>query len=378
MLRTARLLSRFFAPPFLLSLTLFACEKNPPSGNGGEKGGASGNAGSAPQGGSSGTTGGSAPTGGSGPAGGSGPTGGSTSGGSAGSTGAVAGTSTGGNSGSAGSSPTGGTGGTSAGTGGSATGGAGGGGDPCASAIFCDDFDDAASGGPPATPWTVQRSGSGTAAVDTAHHMSGTQAVKFVVPGQNDGAFIALRNAPYFPVTGNAFYGRVMLWLTAAPTASVHWTLIEGTGLVPGQTYHSAYRLGGQQPVSGGNQLMANYETPDSYGGNGPGSDCWHHANRVVVPVARWSCFEWQYDGPNNALTLWVDQTEVLSVRGMGNTANGDGCVNQPNTFPWTAPTFDTIRVGWDSYQADTERTLWLDDFAISTTRLGCPSGTGQ
>jgi len=272
--------------------------------------------------------------------------------------------------------------GASSGTGGGSSGSAGAagtsGGDACANAIFCDDFDDPALNAPPATPWTVQRGGGGTAVIDGTHHMSGAQAVKFVVPGQSDSAFIALRNAPVFPVAGNTFYGRVMLWLTAAPTASVHWTLIEGSGLVPGQTYHSAYRLGGQQPVTGGNQLMANYETPDSYNNNGPGSDCWHHANRVVVPVARWSCFEWQYDGPNNALTLWVDGAEVLSVRGMGNTANGDGCVNQPATFPWTAPTFDTLRVGWDSYQADGERTLWLDDVAIATGRVGCPSGMGQ
>jgi hypothetical protein len=224
--------------------------------------------------------------------------------------------------------------------------------------------------------------GAGTAVVDAAHHMSGTQAVKFVVPGQADSAYIALRNAPVFPVAGNAFFGRVMMWLTSSPTATnpaVHWTIIEGSGLVPGQTYHSAYRLGGQHPITGGNQLMANYETPDSYNGNGPATDCWHHATGKVVPVARWSCFEWQYDGPNNALTLWVDGSEMLNVRGMGNTANGDGCGNsQPATYPWTAPTFDTIRVGWDSYQADSERTLWLDDVAISSTRVGCPSGTGQ
>jgi hypothetical protein len=268
--------------------------------------------------------------------------------------------------------------------GGGAGGAAGTSGDPCATALFCDDFETPAANGPPATPWAVHRSGSGTAAVDTMHHMSGTKSVKFVVPGQNDGAYIALRNAPVFPVSGNAFYGRMMLWLMDAPTAAVHWTIVEGSGLVPSQTYHSAYRLGGQHPITNGatfvgSQLMANYETPDSYSGNGPASDCWHHANKVVLPTGRFCCVEWQYDGPNNAMTQWLDGTEVISVRGMGNTSNGDGCGNgQPATFPWTAPTFDTIRVGWDSYQADTTRTLWIDDVAISATRVGCPSGTGQ
>jgi hypothetical protein len=280
-----------------------------------------------------------------------------------------------------GDSAGGGAGGSASGTAGAPTGGTGS--DSCASALFCDDFETPAVSAAPASPWAVEHGGAATALVDSTHHVSGTKSVKFVVPGQADSAFIALRDAPLFPVTQNAFFGRVMLFLLEAPSTSVHFTLIEASGLVPGQTYHSAYRLGGQQPITSsgtfaGSQLMANYETPDGYGGNGPKSDCWHHANRVVVPVGRWSCFEWQYDGQNNALTLWVDGAEVLSVVGMGDTSNGDGCVNQPSTFPWTAPIFDTVRVGWDSYQADDSRTLWLDDFAMSVGRIGCPSATGQ
>jgi hypothetical protein len=224
----------------------------------------------------------------------------------------------------------------------------------------------------------VQRGGSATAVLDGMHRVSGSQSVRFEVPTGPGRAFIALANAPVFPVAGNAFFGRVMVWLDAAPTAAVHWTIVEATGLVPSQTYHSAYRLGGQHPVMNGgtfagSQLMANYETPDSYGGNGPRSDCWRHANGVVLPTARWSCVEWSYDGPNNAITMWLDGTQVLSVSGAG-----DGCVSQPASYPWTAPAFDTLRLGWESYQTDGTRTLWLDDVAIASERVGCPSGMGQ
>jgi hypothetical protein len=233
----------------------------------------------------------------------------------------------------------------------------------------------------PATPWAVQNGGSATAVIDGTHHTSGDKAVKFTVPSGPGRSYIALRNAPVFPITANAFFGRAMAWLEAAPTASVHWTIIEGSGLVPSQTYHSAYRLGGQHPIMNGStfagsQLMANYETPDSYSGNGPRSDCWHHADRVVLPVGRFSCVEWSYDGPNDAITMWLDGTEVISVRGAGVASRGDGCGNgQPADFPWTAPTFDTLRLGWESYQTDGARTLWLDDVVISATRVGCPSG---
>ena len=34
---------------------------------------------------------------------------------------------------------------------------------------------------------------------------------------------------------------------------------------------------------------MANYETPDSYGGTGPSSDCYKHANKIVVPKSRFA-----------------------------------------------------------------------------------------
>jgi hypothetical protein len=350
----------------LVIATTAACKSDPSGDEGSERGGSGGGGGQLVTGGSSGTAGATGATGGSTPTGG---TSGATNGGSSqgGAAGSAAGATTGG---AAGDGATGG----ASGAGGTA----GANGDACARAVFCDDFEDGTASSPPATPWTVQRGGSATAVVDGMHRVSGAQSVKFSVPTGPGKAFIALTNAPVFPAMGNAFFGRVMLWLDAAPTASVHWTIVEATGLVPSQTYHAAYRLGGQHPImSGGSfagsQLMANYETPDSYSGNGPGSDCWRHANSIVLPTARWSCVEWSYDGPNNAMTMWVDGMQVVTVSG-----TGDGCVNQPANYPWTAPTFDTLKLGWESYQTDGARTLWLDDVAISTERVGCPSTMGQ
>ncbi|HEX7671084.1 MAG TPA: hypothetical protein VF395_15925, partial [Polyangiaceae bacterium] len=140
----------------------------------------------------------------------------------------------------------------------------------------------------------------------------GLKSAKFTTQMSTGGktAFIQLSRATVFPVPGNMYYGRMMFRLESAPEASVHWTFIQSGGVVPGDTYHALYRYGGQHPVTQGgtfvgNQLMANYETPDSYSGNGPSSDCWHHAKGTVVPVGRWACVEWQFDGPNNALRMW-------------------------------------------------------------------------
>ena len=264
---------------------------------------------------------------------------------------------------------------------GAGAGTAGGGGsvatNPCATALFCDDFETYTAGQAPGGSWTQNVNG-GTVAVDTTQFHSGTKSVKFTTAAQANTktAMIRLAATSVFPVSGDMFYGRIMFRLAAAPTASVHWTLIQSAGVVPGQTYHAVYRYGGQLPVMNGStfvgsQLMANYDTPDSYGNkNTPGSDCWLHANQVVVPVATWSCAEWQFDGSTNQMRFWLDGTAVDSLT---MTGTGQGCVNAAANYTWTAPTFDHLDLGWESYQTDDARTLWIDDVVVSKTKIGCP-----
>jgi len=300
------------------------------------------------------------------------------SGGTSGSAGNVGTTGSAGATGSAGTTGGGGNVGTTGG--GGATGSGGSGADPCTTALFCDDFESYTAGNAPGGNWTRQVSSGSTAAVDTTQARSGTKSVKFVAASGSGSKTAYIRVAStsmknIFPVTPNVVYGRMMFRLEAAPTGDVHWTILQGSGLVPNQTYHALYRYGGQHPVMNGStfvgsQWMANYETPDSYGGNGPSSDCWSHSSKVVVPVAKWSCVEWQFDGPNNTMRLWLDGAAVpsLTVSGVG-----QGCVNQPATFVWTAPTFDRLDLGWESYQADDARTVYIDDVVISATKVGCP-----
>jgi hypothetical protein len=310
--------------------------------------------------------------------------GGASSGGSAESGGATSGgAASGGTTGCSvsGGKSSGGTGMAGASSGGSANGGSAGanGGaatDPCAEALFCEDFEKYALGSAPTPTFKVQTN-SGAISVDGAQHASGSQSAKLTTIAK-DGtktALLRLEASSVFPVMGNVFYGRMMFRLEAAPTASVHWTLIQAGGLIAGQNYHSLYRYGGQQPVTQnnmfvGSQLMANYETPDSYSGTGPKSDCWFHANKRVVPVAKWSCVEWKFDGPNNQMRMWLDGVALsdLDVNGVG-----QGCVNQPATYAWTAPTFDHLDVGWESYQNDEARTLYIDDLIVSKSPIGCP-----
>jgi hypothetical protein len=251
--------------------------------------------------------------------------------------------------------------------------------DACATALFCENFESYTAGKAPGGPWKISTS-LGAVAVATDQRFDGQNSAKFTTQAGSafKTAHIQLDAASVFPVPGNMVFGRMMSRLESAPDQSVHWTFIEGDGLVPGQSYHALYRYGGQQPVTAdggfvGSQLMANYDTPDSYSQPkvGPSSDCWNHAKGTVIPVGRWACVEWQFDGPNNTMRFWLDGAPVDSLTVVD---KGQGCVNQPATFPWTAPSFASLELGWESYQMDVARTLYLDDIVIATERVGCPA----
>jgi hypothetical protein len=247
------------------------------------------------------------------------------------------------------------------------------------SALLCDDFESYAAGGPPGGAWTTTQNG-GTVAIDTTRARSGKQSVKITAAASTGfrSVMIALQEQNLLPVAGNVIYGRMMFWLDSAPTESVHWTFIDGQGLVPGQTYHAVYRYGGQLPVDTdatfvGSELLANYDTPDSYStpAVGPSTDCWLHSNSRVVPVGAWTCAEWGFDGPNNTMHFWMNGTADTDLTMDG---TGQGCVNQPTTYTWLAPSFSRVDLGWESYQADDARDFWIDDVAIGTQRIGCPT----
>ena len=253
------------------------------------------------------------------------------------------------------------------------------GGGGCGTALFCDDFESYPTGTAPGGSWKTQTN-MGTVAVDDSQWHSGSKSVKFTTQSASGTktAFMKLMGAPLFPVPMNAFYGRMMFQLQAGPTSSVHWTFVQAGGVVPNQTpaYHAVYRYGGQMPVTQGStfvgsQLMASYDTPDSYSGTGPSSDCYQQSNAVVAPMGTWSCMEWKFDGMNNALQIWLDGKAIdeLSI-----TDHSMGCVNQSASYTWSAPTFADLELGWESYQQDDARTIWIDDVAIGTERINCPT----
>ncbi|WP_437642648.1 hypothetical protein [Sorangium sp. So ce854] len=282
-------------------------------------------------------------------------------------------------------------GGATTGTGGGATtgtgggGGAGGGDTACADgALICDDFEAYEGQGAPGDKWKVYTAMTGSAVtVDTTRAFSGTKSVKVTTPessGDNNykAAMIQFQDAAALPTEGNVVRGRMMFFLESAPDTDVHWTIIDGAGVVPGSDfegmeYSAVYRYGGQHPSAAGSQLMANYDTPGYWSDprTAPQTDCWHHAEGKVVPVGEWTCVEFSFDGPNNEMRFWLNGEEISELKMSG---TGQGCANNVEGFEWTAPEFTSIGFGWESYQSDLPRTMWIDDVVIGTGPIGCPA----
>lgn len=230
----------------------------------------------------------------------------------------------------------------------------------CSGALLCDDFEDDAPGMPGA-PWAVSTS-QATLEVIEGDAYSGTRAIHITTEG-GDGtyrrAFMSVEGAPVFPIASNVVWGRMMARFASVPAGAVHWTNIQGEGDVEGMGFRGLYRYGGMND----GRILANYET------QGVGSDCWRNS-QTVMPSGTWTCLEWHYDGPTDTMEFFVDGAPIDDVSVIG---QGDGCITHDTGDNWYAPVFDTMRLGWEHYQATGAQEMWLDDVALDDERIGCP-----
>lgn len=228
-------------------------------------------------------------------------------------------------------------------------------------------------------PWNTTTN-HGTVAIALK---DGVKAAKLSTqPGEGGKtAFLSLASVPF----GQAYFGRFRFFLEAAPTThDLHWTFVQGSGLVQdsraNESYVADYRFGGQLALEAGSQLMANLDTPGFYGGHGPGTDCWMQGRGAVMPAGRWVCAEFAFTGEDTehvGMRLWLDGAEVQSVT-VEPTEDwrGEACVHQEAaSYAWPAPKqgFERLDLGWESYNKDEEkRDMWIRDVALGQTRVGC------
>jgi hypothetical protein len=234
----------------------------------------------------------------------------------------------------------------------------------------CDDFESYPLGSDLSPNWTTELMG-GTLQVDTSKPFRGVKGVRITTtlspanepPRTNGGplraATLIKQGAPLFPIAGNSFYGRVMIWLTDMPPGGVHFSNIEASGKFPDGRLVK-YGEGGMFQ-----KLMAGYTIRPSSEFDLPTVDC-ATTSDMGVPVKRWVCVEWQFNGTSDEMHLWFDgqpQTQVDVVK------TGGSC-----PVPWKAPPFDKLFLGWRHSQPSSINVeMWMDDVVIDTKRVGCP-----
>jgi polysaccharide lyase-like protein len=248
----------------------------------------------------------------------------------------------------------------------------------CTPALFCDDFEDDTLGKPPGSPWRDETGPSGASvSIDGTRAFSGQKSVHVSAPkgAAYRRGYFAIHQSPVFPAASQEFYGRAMFWLEQAPItpagqSPVHWTFIQGEGRSANDKFNSLYRYGGQH--QGGRGLMANFETTPP-----TRSDCWQHS-ASTLPVQEWTCMEWHFKVASNEMQLWLNGEELTDLH-VAERASGpeSGCLStQDLGGQWLAPpAFQSLYLGWERYQvSENDQDLWIDDVAISKSRVGCPT----
>lgn len=243
-----------------------------------------------------------------------------------------------------------GTGGSSAGTGGigTGTGGAGGGavggngGSGACAGVFCDGFEGSTKLG---TAWTVDNSVTANVVEvvsDKAHTGTNSVHMKF---GMGSGATF-IHETTGFPFMNNSLWGRVWLYVMNDPTSNGHDVYIEASDGM-NTTNH------GVRPLNTQSGSMSINIDPSTMGGSGETSA----SSNKPLPRGAWTCFEWQINATGNSgsVTLYMGGTMLANVA---------------KTY---IPNLVYQRVGYEHYNADKAGgDMWIDDFAIGTSRLNC------
>jgi hypothetical protein len=233
-----------------------------------------------------------------------------------------------------------------------------------AGGAVCEDFETESENGPPdPAKWTVITSYSGMPSSQNEITIDGTRAARgkrslHVHTETSDPVYIETKR---LPLQGNAFYGRVFAYFAADPGARSrgHWGAFVGVGKRPSVMQDVEVRLGGQFDI-----LVANYSPNDALQTSASRDGFYDDGARL--PVAKWTCFEFLFDGGGNELRLWMDGTELdrLHVTDWGQFGH--------TPTPAWSPTYDRLRIGYQSWNADTPIDVFYDAIAIDTQRIGC------
>jgi len=230
---------------------------------------------------------------------------------------------------------------------------------------LCDGFESAVAGAAPdAALWTVGGpncfDNSGKAVIDNAQAHSGTQSVR-IDPGSSycGHAFIINRAvADMGPVVYGRFYVRL-----AQAFGDQHVTIVSMHDAIESTDSNAQeLRMGGQSGIAMWNRSKDDATLP-SLSPTGI-------AASVKLPAAAWVCVEFGLDSSMGTLQTWINGNAVTGLM-LDKAQTPDIDANWLGSMPTWVPKVTDLKIGWESY-GGTTNTVWIDDVALGTRRIGC------
>ncbi|HET9654451.1 MAG TPA: lytic polysaccharide monooxygenase [Kineosporiaceae bacterium] len=225
-------------------------------------------------------------------------------------------------------------------------------------AAFSDGFE-SQTGGSPSGIWTASSkdcSGTGKATIDTTVSHSGGKSLR-IDGGEGYCNHIFVAPAQDLSAMGKDIYARMYIRHTTAQPAG-HTTFLAMKDTSQGG---KDLRIGGQNSA-----LQWNRETDDA---TLPAQSPAGVAQSTALPTGTWQCLEIEVNGANGTAHTWLNGTEVKGLTADGvPTTDIDGQWYAGKTW---RPAITDLRLGWESYGGGAD-TLWYDDVAIGTSRIGC------
>jgi hypothetical protein len=234
--------------------------------------------------------------------------------------------------------------------------------------LFCEDFE---SGALDPDKWQVT---SGVDHVDDATPPSvigsdraahGKYAAHFHGKGNvpNDDTFIVTRSLP--PELRTHHFGRLYFYVATKPTSGHTQWILGGSAAMSANPKLRDFEVA---TINGGWQLGF-----DQLGMTPSGEEVFYPQGQV--PVAKWTCLEWEFDDQPDSDTAWLEGQSLGTL--------DDQHIDYPAGHVAGTPIFDgkssdliggftTYSFGFYDWHPNADFDLYFDDIVLDTRRVGC------
>jgi|HubBroStandDraft_1064217.scaffolds.fasta_scaffold03480_4 hypothetical protein len=236
--------------------------------------------------------------------------------------------------------------------------------------LFCEDFE---QGQIDPAKWDTQTGGGGTLDVETQTVAHGQYAMHVHgLAGPADYALIVTIAAP--PALSAGAYGRAYFFITPKPLTSGHTQMTfagtNGTGSADGPGPFPKLRYMEVANINGGWQIgfdLLDLSPLIEEVAYPPGSP--------QVPVAVWTCLEWQFTDQPDVVNLWVDGAAIGTFDNEHVSYPGGHTPGSPlynGTSSGLIGSYTVFGFGFHDWHPNKPFDLYYDDIVLDTKRVGC------